>query len=175
MRNFYGAFQPLQQFNPNNHQITSITSAGPVWQVQCKCPMATQAIRDATWNYCQQNDIEATVIKGKSNIKTAKKRVVVGISDSIAKIFRIEKPKGKGKGTHRIVTGWPDQNNQFAVIADNFNMVAVRINFDKMEYELYISKKAASSEHVAQQLEHKFEPSTAATEWDTYYQSQSSW
>jgi len=155
MRNFYGVFQPFQIHNQNNQQITSITSAGPVWQIQCKSPMATQAVRDATWNYCQQNNIEATVIKGKSNITTSKERIVVGISDSIAKIFRIEKPKGKGKGQNRIITGWPDQNNQFSLIADSFNMVAGRINFEKMEYEIFISKKAASSEQVAQQLAHQ--------------------
>jgi hypothetical protein len=155
MRNFYGAPQPFQQHNHANNQITSITSAGPVWQVECKSPMATRAIRDACWNYCQQNNIEATVIKGKSNITTAKERVVVGTSDSITKILRIDKPKGKGKGPQRIITGWPDQNNQFSVIADNFVMVAGRINFDKMEYELMISKRAASGEQVAQQLAHQ--------------------
>jgi hypothetical protein len=106
-------------------------------------------------DYCQQNNIEATVIKGKSNISTSKERIVVGISDSIAKIFRIEKPKGKGKGQNRIVTGWPDQHNQFSLIADNFNMVAGRVNFEEMEYEISILKKAASSEQVAQQLAHQ--------------------
>jgi hypothetical protein len=54
-----------------------------------------------------------------------------------------------------MVTGWPYQNNQFSVIADSFNMVAGRINFEKMAYEIYISKKAASSEQVAQQLAHQ--------------------
>jgi hypothetical protein len=89
MRSFYGAFTAFQNHNQNNQQIASITSAGPVWQIQCKSPMTTQAVRDATWNSCQQNNLEATVIKGKPNITTSKERVVVGISDSIAKIFRI--------------------------------------------------------------------------------------
>jgi len=155
MRNFYVAFIPFQNHNQNNHQITSITSAGPIWQIQCRSPIATQGVRDAIWNYCQQNNIEVTVIKGKSNITTAKERIFVGISDSIGKIFRIEKPKGKGKGQSRIITAWPDQNHQFALMADGFNMAAGRINFDKMEYEIFISKKAASSEQVAQQLAHQ--------------------
>jgi hypothetical protein len=82
--------------------------------------MATQAVRDACWNYCQQNNLEATVIKGKSNITRAKERIVVGASDSIAKIFRIDKPKARAKDH----TGSP-QDGQIRTTSSQWWLIAL--------------------------------------------------
>ena len=124
-------------------QVTTITSAGPIWQIQCRCQSVTQPVKDGIYNWCSQYNVEAAVIRGKSQITAAKERVVIGISESVGNVLGTERSKGKGKGKQpsRITTCWPDQKGQFAVIADGFTMAAGRIDFAKMEYAISLSER----------------------------------
>jgi len=121
--------------------------------------MQTQSIRDQAANFVQTQAMQCAVLRGKPAISEAKQRVCIGTSESIHRVWNIEKGKGKG-AEKRVQVCWPDMKNCWRVVADGVNLVAGEMNLEEMRYDIEISQLNCGSAEQAQTL------ATSMRQWE---------
>jgi hypothetical protein len=159
MRAFYQSFERFQTTMLGNPHCKQVSNAGPLWMCECDSPMNTQAIRDQAANFVQTQAMQCAVLRGKSAISEAKQRVCIGTSESIHRVWNIEKGKGKG-AEKRVQVCWPDMKNCWRAVADGFNLVAGEMNLEEMRYDVEISQLNCGSAEQAQTL------ATSMRQWE---------